>query len=460
MRYRIVRLHMNKKTRLTIFYVFLAIFLFLGAYLLLLTRGLVIDFKHLRLVKTGGIFLKFEPTDAKIEINQKNYKSSASILTNGTLIKNLLPGKYDVKISEDGYKTWEKEIDVESGIVSSARYINLWPTNYEFEQVTTSSITDFWITSEGIITKENDKTLVFDSKPIRGVTVISSSNKSSQIITKDANGTLFFIDTISPNTAINVQEIFNSLKKRENIQSGNTKISNAYIHPFSQNKIIVTTQSDVYIIDTKKVELEKLIFQKQISNLNLDDNVLTVQSKNDFFIINLLLKTTSSSSISSSTEYASIKKIGNGGVVILTMDKKGNLVSLNETTGKTNLIASSTKNFFVSKDKKIVFVVLYNNKINLHYLENELENTKLIKGTTSNLNLELAENQDIDVVWLDKFQKYALLKDGQKLSIIEIDSRKPCNSSEIAGEIKKFELDKNDNLIILGKNGSLKKLEL
>ena len=54
---------MNLKTRRTLFYFFILIFVLAGAYLLATAQGLVLDFKNLKITGTGGLFLNtFRPT--------------------------------------------------------------------------------------------------------------------------------------------------------------------------------------------------------------------------------------------------------------------------------------------------------------------------------------------------------------------------------------------------------------
>jgi len=72
--------------------------------------------------------VKSTPSNANIYLNGKLQSSSAfNIINNSTTINGLRPGNYDLKVSADGYETWEKNVDVHSGVSTEFWNIVLAP---------------------------------------------------------------------------------------------------------------------------------------------------------------------------------------------------------------------------------------------------------------------------------------------------------------------------------------------
>ncbi len=84
--------------------------------------------------KTGMIILAARPLDASIYINGK-YKEKTSFYLLPNKINNLLPGEYKVRIEKKGYRTWEKTIKVEPGLVSWANYVLMFADKLDIQPV-------------------------------------------------------------------------------------------------------------------------------------------------------------------------------------------------------------------------------------------------------------------------------------------------------------------------------------
>lgn len=75
-------------------------------------QGQRFDFKHLRVIKTGVLTIDYEPDDALV------YLEGKLLIGRGSVVKNITPGTYDVKIGKTGFVPWEKTLQVESQTVS------------------------------------------------------------------------------------------------------------------------------------------------------------------------------------------------------------------------------------------------------------------------------------------------------------------------------------------------------
>lgn len=110
--------------RILIWSILIIIFALISAYLLILANGYKIDWKNLAVEETGIIYLNPKPTEAKIYLNGEPQSDKRPLV-----IKNLLPGYYNVKIEADNHQEWGKTLKVESGLVAQEEAIRLWLKN-------------------------------------------------------------------------------------------------------------------------------------------------------------------------------------------------------------------------------------------------------------------------------------------------------------------------------------------
>lgn len=110
-------------------------FVFLSALVLMFAFGFRYDFKNNRFSKTGSIVLK-PNLEAQIFINEE-LVGRTSFLNSAFSKKQLLPGKYTVRVEKDQSVFWQKEIGVEEGLVSDFSRIVLFDEG-QLEQISAS----------------------------------------------------------------------------------------------------------------------------------------------------------------------------------------------------------------------------------------------------------------------------------------------------------------------------------
>jgi len=114
---------MNKKKIVsTISMIVLVIFFVVFAgYLLILANGYKINIQAKKIQKTGMIYLKTEPKDVEIFLDDK-------LITNKTPARlgYLLPKRYTVLVKKDEFYPWSKTLSVESGQVEVYQNIILF----------------------------------------------------------------------------------------------------------------------------------------------------------------------------------------------------------------------------------------------------------------------------------------------------------------------------------------------
>lgn len=120
--------------RLTFFAVFFASALFLVAS----ANGYYFNLEEKRFAPTGLINLTVEQTPVTVSVNGKTKQYKRTPIN----LSYLLPERYDVAVIKDGYNTWRKTFDVETGSVEINPFITLFLANGDIKPATESQIND------------------------------------------------------------------------------------------------------------------------------------------------------------------------------------------------------------------------------------------------------------------------------------------------------------------------------
>lgn len=118
---------MTRRFRRLIFFVFTIFFTITSAIIILFAQGYRLDFETLKIVKTGGIFIRTSIDGAKIYINDEYIGSTNGLLSYSTLISDLAPKKYNVFIYKENYYPWNKVVEIKNGMVVELNDILLFP---------------------------------------------------------------------------------------------------------------------------------------------------------------------------------------------------------------------------------------------------------------------------------------------------------------------------------------------
>lgn len=110
-------------------YALSVLFLVIGGGTVLYAQGWRLDLSPLSFAKVGAIYVRPYPKNAEITLNGRAVKSSSGLFNSGTLINNLFPKNYELKISEPGYHPWQETIAVNPALVTELKYIVLVPDN-------------------------------------------------------------------------------------------------------------------------------------------------------------------------------------------------------------------------------------------------------------------------------------------------------------------------------------------
>jgi len=111
---------MKLKYRRILYLSFITTFLIITPLVILYTAGYGYDFKRGRIEKTGILYVDSKPTGANIFINGQLSGKTPKRIT------KMLPDKYQLEIKKDGYRFWNKEIEIKSNLTEFAEDIILF----------------------------------------------------------------------------------------------------------------------------------------------------------------------------------------------------------------------------------------------------------------------------------------------------------------------------------------------
>ena len=122
---------MTKRTRLIILLICVTLFLIIAPYLVLYSLGYRVDFSNQKIVATGGIYIKTEPTGVNITIDQ-TIKETTGYFYNSVFIQNLTPTIHTVDIKKEGYVDYQKSLVVEEKAVTKLENVILFKKDIAF----------------------------------------------------------------------------------------------------------------------------------------------------------------------------------------------------------------------------------------------------------------------------------------------------------------------------------------
>ncbi len=202
---------MTRRFRRFIFLIFIVFFVVSSIIVILFAQGYRFDFNSLKIVKTGGIFIKTSTDGAKIYINDKYIESTSGILSHSTLISGLAPKNYNVFVYKENYYPWNKTVEVKDEMVTELNSIILFPLELKkikIAELPSQVISEFAINNSTIEIK-NDKTKIINVYNLIDGKLLSSekfsakggpasgwktSTSSEEIISPDKNKKLYILN--------------------------------------------------------------------------------------------------------------------------------------------------------------------------------------------------------------------------------------------------------------------------
>ncbi len=223
---------MTRRFRRFIFLIFIVFFVISSIIVILFAQGYRFNFNSLKIVKTGGIFIKTSTDGAKIYINDKYIESTSGILSHSALISDLAPKNYNVFVYKENYYPWNKTVEVKNGMVTELNSIILFPLELKkikIAELPSQVISEFAINNSTIEIK-NDKTKIISVYNLIDGKLLSSekfkiATSSEEIISPDKNKKLYIL-----NNQIWI-DYLNDIKKEPVKSAGEKELIAAYEPP-------------------------------------------------------------------------------------------------------------------------------------------------------------------------------------------------------------------------------------
>ena len=125
---------LTKTKRRVLFWISVLLFLLIAPPAILYSLGYGLG-RGFEIQKTGGVFIRASQI-ADVYVEKKHKKTS--LISNGALIKNLVPGSYAVRVTKENFWDWQKTLGVMSEHVTS-RSALLVPLNIDGKALGTST---------------------------------------------------------------------------------------------------------------------------------------------------------------------------------------------------------------------------------------------------------------------------------------------------------------------------------
>jgi len=288
---------MTKKFRRFIFLIFTIFFVVSSIIVILFAQGYRFDFNSLKIVKTGGIFIKTSADGAKIYINDKYVESTSGILNYSALISGLAPKNYNVFVYKENYYPWNKTVEVKNGMVTELNSIILFPLELKKTKIVelpSQVISEFAINNSTIEIK-NNKTKIINVYNLSDGKLLSSekfkiATSSEEIISPDKNKKLYIL-----NNQIWI-DYLNGTKKEPVKNAGEKELIAAYVPPinffdwFNDSEHLIWSNNNELIVaelDNRGGKRNSIKFY-----LNIDSPVFWDHGNSDFYFFekNILYK--------------------------------------------------------------------------------------------------------------------------------------------------------------------------
>jgi len=239
---------MKPQTRKRIFYVFILLFVVIGAAVVLYAEGWRINSSTLVAEKAGGIYIRSYPNNALITLNGKPVQNQSAFMSPGTFISGLFPKVYTLTLSAPGYDTWTEDPQIVPSLVTEMKYAVLVPKAATNVATTTPAVADFFEADGEVVVTNASATISWLEKTIGYGTVVSHSTDLRTAIIRTVSSktgiATYSVYDFSAATSTN----FSALLKQSGIRP--TPTTNVFVDPYDDTSMIVQTPTQIVAIDS------------------------------------------------------------------------------------------------------------------------------------------------------------------------------------------------------------------
>ncbi len=441
---------MSKKINFIFFIVFSIIAVLTTAFVIITYSGYKIDFKYMRLIKTGSIYINTNPTKADIYIDNKKIDQRTP-----AIINHVIPGRHTITLEKKGYKTWETNIDVPPEITTFLNYELI------YEDIELSKTSE--LSNQALILSNNKRYIlyikhennlnnvyVYDIASQEQFKIYSTISNIGRIewapdnkrVLLLVNGKFLVINL----NIIELPVINNAIQSHKliNLNALIPDIADIIWNQSADNILVITNDKQLYKVDINSEEITKInINDFGRIGLFINDKIIYINSQNILREYNI-----SSDLTNEYIDYNNIKNIkyyddyivllNNQDMFIifrkdlksepikLSGDRiefnKNRVITFNNSEINIYDLREGVLNNTLRYGKKIIDLDFYNNNYIVLILEDEIKLINIDGSSLNELNLISNIKSIQHVIVLDN-RINIIYKDGDSYMISHIDLR-------------------------------------
>lgn len=432
---------MSSGSRKLLFRFCVLLFFIAGGFLVAYSFGIKLDLASLTFSETGGIYVKSTPSDAEIYLDGKLIKNTSSFFQAGTIVDNLKEGQYYLELRGNGYFNWKKNVEVSPSLVNAFDSIIMVP---EREPTKIAESADKIELLGDILLTEQNGNVYAEGVRIPGNKIIDTAPNDSVITYNNVNKDYYLISLSTPNSYLNINNIFNNLKEGKLGLPGVVPIFKVAFHPFNRDRLIVRSRGALYNIDTARFTIEKVA--EGASEFETQGNNLFFYTSDGLYRYNLIFRNTAKlTPLSSLKPIKEFSGTASGGVIVLYRSGELDFISPDSTVK----IAEKTELFTISDSGRLI--AFGDNDQSLHIYDTDKQKYADIKnGVAGILN---------KIVWY-KDSNHLLLQNDNSLYFSEISETVPVNCFKIAVDVRDFFYDEGKSTVYINSAGGVLKYEI
>ena len=462
---------MTTRTRATIFWFFVFLFIVGGTGTILFVSGYRLNLETGKMEKVGGAFVKTNIPNYDVTLDGKHFSKQYAV-TNELFIPSLTPGTYTFEVKKEGYRSWKKQFTVLPRIVTSFKSTLLIPNPLTPESLFQKifELKSFSIsknTANILLPDPREKSLTLYSLDA-GDVIKTIKEKDAQRIRWLSDNTSFFYTTpttksilfVSGEKTINVTTAFP--RSLSSIASSiKSTIANIYPHPFEKKLIIQTVKNGVYVFDPFTAQSVLLTDINPLTVTVQGSSIIFLDNKGQLYSEHLITKNVNKLTLeplSSVTSHA--KDQWN---ILISPDEKTFVLSnvtsrelfiSTKETGKFSLLdTNATSPSFAFDSRKLAYTK--GNTPILYWIVKDEESRKE-EGQKDTLYVELPVT---NLTWYRDNAHLFGYTSEKELYFFETDNRTPLETLLISTDVPDYFYHEDSNTLFYLNSGNLLKLD-
>lgn len=447
---------MSRRFRKVAFYIFTFLFIVLSVGVVFYAQGWRLDIQTLAIDRVGAIYVRSYPVEASIFLDGESIENNSWFFQNGTLINNLFPKTYDLKLSYPGYAEWHEQLSVEPALVTEAKFAVLVPLQAEeVRALFDESIESFLLFDDNFLTQNASGTFRWLGNALSGDAVLGHTNNYKKLLSRDSKKNVYYwTDMIN----FRSQSITALLRR---IGLPTTQIQLA-VNPDDDQRIFARSAARLWLLDIESGRAETIANitapPKSTSTRTFGESLAprrflvawpeyTSQSSTSTIKIYNIALDAESASINLSGKNTILEWISNNLLGIL--QENGDLYTYDVGENVLKKISSDIQHFAANRDGSLIAGIKNNA---LEIIPREEDNEE--------------DYRRFRVPEIASVEKFIWYKDGRHIFLVypnrtaflDIDDKRLVNVIDVV-DTSRVDYDPSGNIFYFLKDGGLMKLE-